>query len=955
MNRFTWLFIAIALTLSGCVEEIKEKVVPVTDVTVSPSTLTLLIGESSQLTAKISPADASEQTVSWGSSHEDVVSVDSDGKVTALTLGTATVTATVGNKQGTCIVKVESNVIPVNKITLDKSTLELVEGNSYTLIATVEPADATDKTVTWTSSDEAVATVTDGVVVAVKEGSALITAQAGNNNATCDVVVTLYVPQLVDLGLSVLWADCNVGARQPEEYGNYYAWGEVETKEIYKWVTYYWCEGDEYHFFKYNFDVERGEVDHRTQLMREDDVASVKYGDKWRMPTHHESHELEELCDWKWSTRNGINGYLVTGPNGNSIFLPAGGYMGNTVKYEEGTDAYYWSSSLWLNSYGAFRYPYVTLEYGVIENGSPRPAGIPVRAVFGDCAHVSAIHLCQDLVEFSELGRSSQLEVVFEPYYAAEQGLKWESSRPDVVSVSSSGLITSVGYGSSEIIVTSIDGGFTASCNVNVFETSEASTTKAIDLGLSVKWGSCNVGASYPEDYGEYFAWGESFPKEKYDWDTYQWSDGDYNTLKKYNNDDYWGIADNRTILNLEDDVANNRLGGDWRIPTQDEWRELIDNCICKAGTMNGVKGCFVFGSNGEKIFIPQAGYKHGENYYKGYLEYWSSSVYQDRPYYAWSVAQTMENRHQYNSYGAALFITYPMRHDGYPIRPVYGEFIHVNSISIRTDSQPEVGTIELSEGNSVVLTANISPYNAFEKGVQWTSSDPTVAEVTNTGRVVAMGYGSATITATSVDNGIQASCLIKVKSITNGHRFVDLGLSVRWADRNIGAGSVSDYGNYYAWGETFTKFEYSGSTYTLGHMSGGVLNMDYYINKDNWQTLKLGDDAARAAWGGEWRMPTIQEYRELINHCSWEWVTMNGIKGILLTSNINGNTLFFPAGGFISDSTPYYRGSNIYYWASTKHQNDPYIAHCYHQVNNYLDVYNEDRIKGMLVRAVIQ
>ena len=129
----------------------------------------------------------------------------------------------------------------------------------------------------------------------------------------------------VDLRLpsGTLWATCNVGASSPTECGNYYAWGETEEKSDYDWYNYKWCYGNCYSLTKYCTYSYYGYVDNKTVLDPKDDVAHVKWGGSWRMPTFEEQKELLHECSWEWTELNGVNGYRVTGPNGNSIFLPA--------------------------------------------------------------------------------------------------------------------------------------------------------------------------------------------------------------------------------------------------------------------------------------------------------------------------------------------------------------------------------------------------------------------------------------------------------------------------------------------------------------------------------------------------------------------------------------------------------------------------------------------------------
>ena len=154
--------------------------------------------------------------------------------------------------------------------------------------------------------------------------------------------------EYVDLGLpsGLKWATCNVGASSPEDYGGYYAWGEIEEKENYSWNTYKWCNGSSTTFTKYCTNSRYGTVDNKTVLDPQDDVAHVKWGGSWRMPTEAEQDELRYNCTWTWTTQNEVNGYKLTGPNGNSIFLPAAGYRVGTSLDDSGSNGYYRSSSL---------------------------------------------------------------------------------------------------------------------------------------------------------------------------------------------------------------------------------------------------------------------------------------------------------------------------------------------------------------------------------------------------------------------------------------------------------------------------------------------------------------------------------------------------------------------------------------------------------------------------------
>ncbi len=173
----------------------------------------------------------------------------------------------------------------------------------------------------------------------------------------------------VNLGLSVKWATCNVGADMPEEYGGYFAWGEVEPKKTYGWSTYkYGSDADQ--LTKYCNDSNYGKdgfVDNKIVLDLEDDVAAVNWGGSWRMPTKAEEDELRDNCTWIWTTENGVNGYIVTsnveGYTDCSIFLPAAGCMYEDTLYHAGVGGYYWSSSLYTNNSDLDYYLYFNSDY----------------------------------------------------------------------------------------------------------------------------------------------------------------------------------------------------------------------------------------------------------------------------------------------------------------------------------------------------------------------------------------------------------------------------------------------------------------------------------------------------------------------------------------------------------------------------------------------------------------
>ena len=191
--------------------------------------------------------------------------------------------------------------------------------------------------------------------------------------------------EYVDLGLpsGTLWATCNIGATKPEESGFYFAWGETMPKKIYDWSTYKWTklnsEGDIDSLIRYNFNEAYGVVDSLSNLLPEDDAATVNLGKDWRIPTKEEIEELIKICKYSWTEINGVNGAKFEAPNGNSIFLPAAGTQESFV-YNEGNVGYYWTSSFDGDTAAYVLYFYFHSEE-VTSGKTVRFIGVPIRPV----------------------------------------------------------------------------------------------------------------------------------------------------------------------------------------------------------------------------------------------------------------------------------------------------------------------------------------------------------------------------------------------------------------------------------------------------------------------------------------------------------------------------------------------------------------------------------------------
>ena len=198
---------------------------------------------------------------------------------------------------------------------------------------------------------------------------------------------TSITQEYVDLGLSVKWATCNVGATTPEGYGDYFAWGETSPKDDYSWETYKWCNGTGNSLTKYNYSENNGTVDNKNLLDACDDAARINWGGAWRMPTKNEMDELRNTknCKWEWTSQNNVNGYKVTslkdGYTDKFIFLPAAGIRSGTGLNYAGSYGGYWSAPLNENYPFDAWHVHFRSDYVYYDNDD-RNYGHSVRPVF---------------------------------------------------------------------------------------------------------------------------------------------------------------------------------------------------------------------------------------------------------------------------------------------------------------------------------------------------------------------------------------------------------------------------------------------------------------------------------------------------------------------------------------------------------------------------------------------
>ena len=440
----------------------------------------------------------------------------------------------------------------------------------------------------------------------------------------------------VDLGFDgILFATKNLGAKKPEDSGYYFAWGETEPKEDYSWDTYKWTKviTDPYtnvSFSKY-FTKSNGRRDF-DYLQPEDDAATVMLGEGWRMPTSGEVRFLQDsysadllACRVRTTLRNGVYGYELIGFNGNSIFIPSTGVMrDNELTFWD------YDTKLWCSDVQGMQMRYFevnSLSADLSLNGENRCCGLPIRPVKEKKAESSdTIFLKYNVLErnieqarerlatinasdystdsYQTLDKAYQ-HAVYIRTFAKENDGQIANKYVGLINKVNKELQDSINFASHNLRLAMVD----------LQPLPKASDIRAVDLGLSVRWASANIGARTEAENGYFIAWGELAPKEGYyEWESYKlckevYEDNrDYSKFSKYVTDSKWGEVDGKTRLDLEDDAAHAFMGGNWRMPTTEECQELIDNCTFENVRLYGRTVMKCTGPNGNYIYFPHTG-----------------------------------------------------------------------------------------------------------------------------------------------------------------------------------------------------------------------------------------------------------------------------------------------------------------------------------------------------------
>ncbi|MBQ6204853.1 MAG: hypothetical protein IJK46_12255, partial [Prevotella sp.] len=745
-----------------------------------------------------------------------------------------------------------------------------------------------------------------------------------------------YGYEMVDLGLSVKWANMNIGADQPSDYGNYYAWGETETKNDYSSSTYLYRTNQ-----NLGEDMDIAGTDQ--------DVAHVKMGNAWRMPNYSEMKELRDSCTWVRTSLDNVSGYRVTsnrkGYTDKSIFLPAAGYVKESSHDNVNLGGSYWTSSQGGNS-SVFAW---TLSWHpdynsgqLYYNGSNvhppfgwdvatvRYYGRPVRAVAVPNIPTQdglVVNIATDSVKWNLNDTQAVLYGTLSSMTPLTKSITrgFIVGKNDSIVKGSPAVLydlhhdTDMAGAYSEAIVVHDNFGYWFRAYVDTGDTifygkARHYGLEIVDLGLpsGTRWANMNVGASSPEEYGDYYAWGETATKNDYSETTYQFSPTNLN------------IGENYNIMGTELDAAHVNMGNAWQMPSRVQIEELRDYCTWTWTSVNNVSGFRVTGPNKNSIFLPASGLMIGTNRSYDSTDtnnsnhggsYQSGTIGDDTSIYNW----TLSWRYGYSSstrYVNGGNVHPPFGWDVATVR-YYGRTIRAVFVSNTNAKDGTIMNIETLRGTWNLNDSEATIYGKWSSTTAVNESGVNVGFIVGDSANIVMGNDRADLRFTrhsTQNEGFQTTLPISGNmgywyrayleygdTVVYGTAYhvgwekVDLGLpsGTLWANMNVGASKPEDYGNYYAWGEVAVKETYTSENY----MNSGI-NLGY-----NGDIAGTNNDAAYINMGNNWKMPTQEQMEELRDKCSWIWTCENSVNGYRVVGP-NGKYIFLPSVGYMSGST---------------------------------------------------
>ena len=747
--------------------------------------------------------------------------------------------------------------------------------------------------------------------------------------------------EMVDLGLpsGLRWANINMGAKTPNDYGDYYQWGETTAQTGA-------CSTANYQYYSNSAYLPDPGSDFAADPQF--DAAQQNWKSIWRMPSKADAEELLANCDWEYTTLGilgNVKGYKLTSrKNGRSIFLPAAGFMsGNTTAYNPVNRLIYWLSTTdnttsgkayALDNRGTTTNP-LTVFTSINNNHHYRHEGYPIRPV----AMVSDTILTDQLIRLttdSVTWEVGQTEATLHGYLiglahnagATECGFIWattenvtaETAGHQFLRYNTNRPTQSVASGPMRMTMTGVHDSTVYYYRTYVivddkyyYGNERQFGRRMVDLGLpsGTLWANINLGASSPDDSGDYYAWGETATKPSF-------TNGNYTYQGDYTN-----------ISGSSFDAAHVNWEGLWRMPTTADLGELIAECTWTEVTKYGQPMYKVVGVNGcDSIFIAKRSYMTDASVFHDgeRVSMWTSEL---------NTEETVNDANAYASdfIGIDRNIASRNRYLGLTVRPVvktnqqHGE----TKFYLSTDStdwyvgnkHPRLmGSVFVPTGTTVTARGFIVGYKSK---IDVTSPDISDSEVTNV--TAAIDAADVNIFRGSIDYPKDTTYYYRAYVTIGGTTYygnvrryglslVDMGSGIKWASLNLGAQVSSDYGERYAWGDTIPKSSYTLAGYRF-YDNGKYENIGADISN------KRPYDAAKWQWGGTWRMPTLAEVTTLINNSTWTWTAEDGVPGYRVTSTVVGyenNSIFLPAAGYQDRSFYQQNGSQCLYWTSTSY-----------------------------------
>lgn len=650
-----------------CTVTVAKKVIPVSSVTLNRASLELVEGEQATLTATVKPDDATDKSVTWSSSNAAIATVE-NGKVVAVKEGSAVITAKAGEKSATCTVAVAKKVIPVSSISLDKASLALNKGEEATLAATVSPADATDKTVTWSTSDAKVATVEDGRVKAVGGGSATITAKAGDKSASCTIQVTVPVG-----GISLDNASVALKEGQEIQLTAIVSPNDATDKKV------TWSSSD-----TKVATVENGKV---KAVAEGTATITAKAGDKSASCSVAVSKNIIDVTS---VTLDKSSLELVKG---------AEATLSATVKPDDATNkTVTWSTT--------------DADVATVENGKVKAVGggsATITAKAGDksasctvkvTVPVSSVSLDKTTLDMTE-GDQTQLVATVNPADATDKAVVWSTDKADIATVDPAGKVTAVAPGSATITVKA--GDKSASCTVQVARRIIPAT------GISVSPANLELFETEQRYILAYLTPSNST-------DEAEWS------------------SDNPAVATVS------KYGGVRAVAPG------TANIIARVGSLSSSCALTVKAATPvESITLN----KEESTIEKGQAETLTATILPQEATFktvSWTSSNnavaTVNSSGVVTAHGGGKATITATSRNGLTATCHVTVVVSVQSVTLSP-----AGDLELNVGSSASLTASVSPSDATDKTVTWESGDITIATVEN-GVVTGVAKGGTTVTA---------------------------------------------------------------------------------------------------------------------------------------------------------------------------------------------------------------